>query len=131
MTVLPVKILHIEDDGIYASLVQHLLTEDNGASMYDVVQVESLKAALLQLKAKDFEAILLDLTLEDVSGLDNVRAVRSERPDLPIIVVSGHDDDKMAGRARDAGAQAFIVKSTISESMLRGTIATSLLRKAV
>ena len=126
----PTKILHIEDDDLYASLVQHMLTEDNGSSAYDITHVETLKAALHELKNQEFEAILLDLGLCDVSGLDNLRAIRSERPDLPVIVITGHDNAQIASRAQAAGAHSYIAKGKASQSVLRSAIESSLLAKA-
>ena len=127
----PLKILHVEDDVLYADLMQALLKEEPGLNKYEIVHVDSLKKALGELKEKGFGAVLLDLTLNDVSGLDNVRAISEANPDLPIIVLSGADNEDMAMQALEQGAQDYIVKGYANRKVVQLAINSSIKRKAV
>jgi diguanylate cyclase (GGDEF)-like protein/PAS domain S-box-containing protein len=68
------------------------------------------------------DLVLLDLGLPDSQGLDTVTQVSRERPALPIIVLTGRDDDVLARSALTAGAQDYLVKGAIDPGMLMRSI---------
>lgn len=126
----PVKLLHVEDDSTDAMLMQELLLESAGGHRFDVVHVGSLGKALSHLRRQGCDAVLLDLNLPDAHGLSNVAAIKDENPDLPVVVLSGMDDDSLAMRAVDAGAQDYLVKGHGDGKVLQLAIHTSIKRKA-
>jgi signal transduction histidine kinase len=63
--------------------------------------------------------VLLDLTLPDARGLDTVSQVRAAAPSLPVVVLTGLDDEAVALRAMQAGAQDYLVKGAFSGAGLR------------
>lgn len=126
-----VSILHVEDDSTDALLMQELLMNDIGASKFDVVHVGCLRRALSQLRNRGYDAVLLDLNLPDANGLENVRAIKDQNPDIPVVVLSGMDDDGLALKAVDAGAQEYIVKGHGNGKVIRLAIHSSIKRKAL
>ena len=127
-----IKILYIEDDLTDAELMQEILHSGVGKSnQYNVVHVESLKAALNQIASQGFDAVLLDLNLKDISGMDNILAIKEENPDLPVIVLSGVDSDAIALDAIDHGAQEYVMKGHCDGKIIRLAIQSSIKRKAV
>lgn len=125
------NILHVEDDPGDALLMQEVLLDEVGGNAYDIVHVESLKDALGTMKTKGFNAILLDLGLKDVSGVDNVRAIKEENPDMPIVVLTGMDSEDTAMQALRYGAQEYLVKGHGDGKVIRMAIKSSIERKAV
>lgn len=125
-----IKILHVEDDDKDAELVKAILFDSIASGLFDILRVDSLKSALKEIINSHFDAIILDLHLKDISGMDNISAIRSQNPDLPIIVVSGVDNYKEALNAIDHGAQEYVIKSHCDGKILKLAIYSSIKRKA-
>ncbi len=122
-------LLHVENDDMEAELFKQLLAKEFGVNGCSIVHVESLSEALKKLKETSFNAILLDLDLTDIQGLDNVRAIKEENPDIPIVVLSGHDDNEIALKAVRGGAQEYMVKGHSNSRMLGLAVLSSIERK--
>ncbi len=126
-----INILHVEDDPADALLVQEILMEEaGGTAHYNVVHVDNLKEALKTLHCEGFNAVMLDLGLKDISGVDNVRMLKEENPDIPIIVLTGFNNEDTALQAIKQGAQEYIVKGYSNGNVLRLAIKSSIERKA-
>lgn len=93
--------------GLRSVLLQHF------GDRYRVEEAQSLEEALVCLKARSEEVflILLDLHLGDTRGLAGLALLRQRYPDLPVIVVSGLQDEKVREKAAMMGASAFVNKS--------------------
>jgi len=126
-----VKLLHVEDDAVDALLVEEFLYQSANQNNFDIVHVDSLKNALTEIRDNGYDAILLDLDLKDISGIDNVRAIKEQNPDLPVVVLSGLDNDSAALEAIDQGAQEYIVKGHCNGKLIRLAIHSSIRHKAV
>lgn len=129
----PVNILHVEDDLADALLLQEMLVNSkpgNSNENYNIIHVDNLKDALTKIKEQGCSAVLLDLGLKDISGLDNVRVIKEENPNLPIVVLSGLDSEEMALKAVRGGAQEYIVKGHGDANVIRLAIKSSIERKA-
>jgi len=123
-------ILHVENDELEADLFKNHLTQEFGEKGCDIVHVESLADALKKLKETAFNAILLDLDLNDIQGLDNVRAIKEQNPDIPIVVLSGHNDNKTALSAVRQGAQEYVIKGHSDSRVLGLAVLSSIERKS-
>jgi DNA-binding NarL/FixJ family response regulator len=57
------------------------------------------------------DLVLLDLELDDASGLEGLSRLQTKAPDMPVMIISGHDDPSLMRRARDLGAKGFVTKN--------------------
>ncbi|HEY2460343.1 MAG TPA: diguanylate cyclase [Candidatus Acidoferrum sp.] len=108
----PKKILLVEDDANDAALLQRFLgkqTDDNFA----VVLISKLSDAQAALAAHPPDLILLDLNLPDSQGLATVRHMLHLARTVPIIVLTGSDDEHLAADAVQAGAQDYLTKGQV------------------
>jgi signal transduction histidine kinase len=121
-------ILLVEDNPGDAYLIREILRSIPAA---DIINAENLEAALDHLKRHAVDIILLDLSLPDSQGLDTVRRVVAQMPMLPIIVLTGLDDDILALDALKAGAQDYMVKGLFEPEMLMRSIRYAMERKMV
>jgi signal transduction histidine kinase len=113
------KVLLIEDNLGDARLLE-LMLEEATTSRYDVTHATRLGDALGLLSDGRPDVMLLDLGLPDAQGLDSVRRARAAAGDVPLIVLTGVDDDAMAAQALQEGAQDYLAKGRIaSESLTR------------
>ena len=125
------NILHVEDDPGDALLMREALCDGTDNGIFDIVHVDCLKEALNHIKSRGFNAVLLDLGLKDITGIDNVRAIKEEDPDIPIVVLTGVDSDEMAMQALYHGAQEYIIKGHGDGKVIKLAIKSSIERKAV
>jgi PAS domain S-box-containing protein len=108
-----IDILLIEDNPADARLLRELLREVT-TSTFAVTQAERLAEGLNHLKQGRFDIVLTDLSLPDSEGLEAVQAVQRAVPHLPVVVLSGSDDESLAIRAVREGAQDYLVKGQIN-----------------
>ena len=124
------KILHIEDDRADALLIKELLKTPPAPIFDNITNVTRLSEALKELQDNDYNVVLLDLQLMDVSGLDNLRCIKEENPNIPIIVLTGSSDENLAKKSLLEGAQEFLFKGLTSPDILKRIIVSSIIRKS-
>lgn len=124
----PIKVLLIEDNPGDARLIREYLGETPGTP-FEMDWVDSLSEGLKHIDGKD--AALLDLTLPDSVGLDTFKQLHSQAPTLPIIVFTGYDDDSLALKALQDGAQDYLVKDQVSGHLLARSIRYAIERKRI
>ncbi|MGP0074411.1 MAG: response regulator [Bryobacteraceae bacterium] len=112
-----IRVLLVEDNPGDARLFTELV-RDAGAGQWKLVQVGRLSAALDRLRREPFDVILLDLSLPDAEGLETLIRAHAEAPKIPIVVLTGHDDEALAVRAVRAGAQDYLVKGRLDGDLL-------------
>jgi DNA-binding NarL/FixJ family response regulator len=88
----------------------------------------TLAAALATLGNEKTDVIVLDLNLPDSTGLETCRNVHSAAPDVPIVVLTGMDDEELGVAAVAAGAQDYLVKGTYDDYLLARAIRFALKR---
>ncbi len=103
------SILIVEDSPLHARIILTML-RDIGIPDDKVGTVALLQDALTMIHRWQPTCILLDLTLPDAEGIEAVEAVVQAAPNVPVIVVSGHDDPAVAIAVVEAGAQEFMSK---------------------
>jgi CheY-like chemotaxis protein len=121
-------VLVVEDNPGDAALVEDYLTELDAKYVYHIHHVTTLAGALAALIDPIPDVILLDLTLPDTSGLDGLRRLREEARNIPVVVVTGHNDEETAFNAIQAGAQDYLIKDEITPSLLRRALRYALER---
>ncbi len=104
-----IHILFIEDNPTDALLLKDTLSKDLLAN-YELEIAENLKDGLSFLKKHSSDIVLLDLGLPDSTGLETFLKIHKKFPDVPIVVISGSTDEKLAYDTIQAGAQDYLVK---------------------
>ena len=112
----PIRVLLVEDNRLYARMLAEAL-EESGSGRFRVDHVESLHELPAAL-VRDPEVIVLDLTLPDGSGLETLARCRVTAGNVPVVVLTGTDDDLLAVQAVQAGAQDFLVKGKADPELL-------------
>jgi signal transduction histidine kinase len=103
------RLLLIEDNPGDARLTRELL-RDSAAFAFELVHASTFLAALDLLKQQEFDVILLDLTLGDATGIEAVQRLHIHNPLMPVVVLSGLEDESVATAALQQGAQDYLVK---------------------
>jgi len=124
------KLLLVEDNPGDARLLQETL-QDVETIKFDIFNVDNIKGAVETLGLEDFDLVLLDLTLPDSQGLETLLKVRAEFPEIPVIVLTGLDDEQLALRALHQGAQDYLVKGKADTNLLLRSIRYGIERKKI
>lgn len=107
-------VLLVEDDTVDEAAVRRMMPPPTTISC-----VRTLKGAVDITRKQQFNIILLDLGLPDSKGISTFAELRSAAPDVPIVVLTGIDDEKLAAAAIREGAQDFLVKGYMDARSLR------------
>jgi phosphoserine phosphatase RsbU/P len=123
------QVLLIEDNPGDADLVRLRLVE--GASPVNVSCVNRLSDGLASLSLNTPAVILLDLNLPDSRGAETFRRVMEHSPHVPVVILSGQDDEALAVKAVHQGVQDYLVKGNISSKHLERAIRYAVERQAL
>jgi diguanylate cyclase (GGDEF)-like protein/PAS domain S-box-containing protein len=123
-------LLLVEDNPGDARLLREMLNEA-GAYKTEVRQAESMSEAEKELGERAFDIALLDLGLPDAQGLDTVRRAHAVAPRVPLVVLTGLDDESLATRALQEGAQDYLIKGQIETRGLLRALRYAIERKTM
>jgi len=115
------KVLLIEDDPEAARLVRQMLAYARGAS-FDLECVDQLSAAFEHLGSGGFDVVLLDLDLRNSQGHDALARIFAQAPNVPVIVLTGIEDDTAGLEALRAGAHDYVVKGWTDGNVLSRSV---------
>ncbi len=105
-------VLLIEDNAGDARLLREMLIEE-GARRIELTHVVSMSEAVQYLSSHAVDLLLLDLGLPDAHGLEAVRQAHAAAPLIPLVVLTGLDDEALASQAFYEGAQDYLIKGQI------------------
>jgi DNA-binding NarL/FixJ family response regulator len=74
--------------------------------------------ALQKALSNDYDVVVLDISFPDRSGLDVLKDIKAEKPDLPVLVLSIHPEEEVAVRALKTGASGYLTKETASDELV-------------
>jgi diguanylate cyclase (GGDEF)-like protein len=115
------SVLLVEDSRTDAELMEAMLGRST-AARFEVAVVETLAAGLEALSRRAPDVVLLDLILPDSEGLGTFRSVRNRSPRVPVVVVTGLQEEGLGPAAVQQGAQDFLSKGHLTEARLAETL---------
>jgi len=124
----PVRILLVEDSIGDARLFQELLAE--AKTPFSIHHVRRLSEAAERLRQGDIDLVMSDLSLPDSQGLETFTKLHAAAPQVPVIVLSGLDDETLAVETVERGAQDYLVKGRADTHLLVRSIRYALKRAA-
>lgn len=126
----PLDILLIEDNPGDARIVE-LLLEESDLPQCNIVNCQTLGEGVNALMKKDFDVVLLDLSLPDSRGFETLQRLISAKPDVNVVVMTGYTDKALGLNAVKAGAQDFLMKGGFDAEILTKTLRYAIERKNV
>ncbi|MDB6029553.1 MAG: putative sensor protein [Verrucomicrobiales bacterium] len=122
-----IRVLLFEDNDDDVLILRHMLHKSRAAH-FELTPVDTLSAGIEHLNKRQTDVVLLDLSLPDSRGLETFYAVQTRFPQVPIIVLSGLDDETVALEAVHAGAQDYLVKGHADAQLLTRALIYSIER---
>jgi diguanylate cyclase (GGDEF)-like protein/PAS domain S-box-containing protein len=120
------KVLLIEDSLTDAILLERVFQRMNETKL-DLTRVEFLQEALKKIDRDWYDIILLDLSLPDSWGLESLKKIQNITTKIPIIVLTGTDNDEIAIAALREGAQDYLIK----DNSINSEVFTRLLKRSI
>jgi len=112
-----IKVLLIEDSNMDALFIKRVLERAKGVS-FDLETVALLEPGLNRLVEKKFDIVLTDLGLPDSRGFKTFEKVYAQARNTPVVVLTGLDDEEVAVKAIQSGAQDYLIKGKIGSDLL-------------
>ena len=112
----PVKVLCVEDEDFISELYKRALTKEG----YDVTVVRNGAEGLNEAKKNIYDIMLLDIMIPDILGIDVLRQLRNEMPDLrtKIIITTNLEQDEKAREAIEKEADGYLIKADVTPKQL-------------
>lgn len=112
-----IKVLLIEDNPGDARLIREALSDTENMK-FELRWVDHLRMGIDLLNKDVFDVVLLDLSLPDSQGMETIIDIREQAPIVPIVVLTGLDDEKVAINAVQHGAQDYLIKGQVDSSVI-------------
>jgi PAS domain S-box-containing protein len=122
------RLLIVEDDLIDRKLLERLLAQSS-LNIAEIQCADRLSKAIGLLRESSFDMILLDLGLPDSRGTESVIELQTHVPQVPIVVLSGLDDENTAITAMQKGVQDYLIKGQVDSTLLMRSIRYAFERK--
>ena len=110
-------VLVVEDNAGDARLLREMFSKEKQGS-FELTHLLRMSEALVHLAKGGVDIVLLDMGLPDGHGLDTVRRTHAAAPGVPVIVLTGLDDEELAAEAMKEGAQDYLIKGQIENRAL-------------
>ena len=120
------KILIIEDEAAIRRVLTKILSEENAT--YQVEEAEDGLSGMEKIKNEDFDLVLCDIKMPKMDGVEVLEAVKKIKPEIPMVMISGHGDLETAINTMRLGAFDYISKPPDLNRLLN-TVRNALDRK--
>jgi len=126
----PIRVMIVDDHAILRAGVREMLSEE--ADLQVVGEAGSAEEALQQLReGLKVDVVVLDITLPGQSGIDLLKQLRRDRPELAILVLSMHPERSFAVRLMRAGANGYVPKMIVPEELVKAVRAVGTGRRYI
>ncbi len=125
-----VRVLIVEDNPADATFIERSLAKSSCVA-FTCHTIDRLQTALSWIKSEAPDVVLLDLSLPDSSGITGCELIHLQSPVIPIVVLTGLDDESVALEALQCGAQDYLVKGQIDSSLLARSLRYAIERQRV
>jgi DNA-binding NarL/FixJ family response regulator len=112
----PAKVMLVDDHPIVRRGLAQLINQEEDLRVCS--EVGSASEAIARLSETTPEALIVDISLAGANGIELTKSLSAKHPDLPVLVLSMHDESLYAERALKAGARGYVMKQEPAETVL-------------
>ena len=110
------RILIVDDHAIVRQGLKHILLEGWAGAVFG--EASNVAEMLPMFRKEKWDVVLLDINMPGRSGLDVLGDLRHEKPNVPVLILSGHAEDQYAARVLKAGASGYLTKETAPDELI-------------
>jgi two-component system invasion response regulator UvrY len=111
-----IKIFIADDHAIVREGLKQIVAETTDMTVTD--EADTGHEVLEKVSENDYDVLVLDITMPGLNGLDALKQLRSQRPDLPVLVLSIHPEEQYAVRVLRAGASGYLTKESAPDELI-------------
>ena len=111
-----IKILIADDHAIVRRGLKQILEDTPTIVVAD--EAGTGKEVLEKISEKEYDVVVLDISLPDKSGLDILKQLKSQKPKLPVLILSIYPEEQYAERVLKAGASGYLTKESAPEELI-------------
>lgn len=112
-----IRILIVDDHAIVRHGLKQIVEESG--EMRVVAEAGCGSDALRKIRNTDCDVVLLDISMPDMSGIDVLKQIHAEKPQLPILILSIYPEDQYAVRLIKAGAAGYLTKESAPQEVVK------------
>jgi DNA-binding NarL/FixJ family response regulator len=125
----PLRVLLVDDHAVVRNGLRSVLTATRRISVE--AEAATAREGVRMAAERSFDAVILDVSLPDMSGIEALKLMRSDRPKLPVVMFSMHSDREYCLRALRAGALGYVTKQGAPEEIVKAIETVSVGRRYV
>ncbi len=111
-----IKIFIADDHAIVREGLKQIVAETTDMAVTD--EADTGHEVLEKASENDYDVLVLDITMPGLNGLDTLKQLRTQRPDLPVLVLSIHPEEQYAVRVLRAGASGYLTKESAPDELI-------------
>jgi DNA-binding NarL/FixJ family response regulator len=112
-----IRVLVADDHAVVRHGLKQILSEE--PDIQEVGEAGSVAEALRMGREAEWDVVILDITMPDGSGLDILRELKHQKPQLPVLVLSVHSEDQYALRVLRSGAAGYLTKECAPQELVQ------------
>jgi len=112
-----IRVIIVDDHPVVRRGLKQIITAER--DMQVVSEAENAREAIHVIQQTPCDAVVLDITLPDASGLEVLNQLKRERPTLPVLIMSIHEEELYALRVFKAGASGYLMKGSVPEELIK------------
>ena len=111
-----IRILIADAHAIVREGLKQVVSRTSDLTLAD--EASTGEEALQKALSNDYDVVVLDISFPDRNGLDVLKDIKAEKPDLPVLILSIHPEEEVAVRALKTGASGYLTKETASDELV-------------
>jgi DNA-binding NarL/FixJ family response regulator len=112
-----IRVMLVDDHTLLRQGLRNML--EGGGNIAVIGEAENGETALAQIGTLSPEVVLMDITLPGMNGIETTRRIKEHHPQVQVLMLTMHIDDRLAMEAVEAGASAYLVKSIAQEELIK------------
>lgn len=124
-----IKILIADDHPVVRKGLKEIIEETPGMMVGD--EASNGQETIEKVRESDFDIVLLDISMPGRSGLEIIKELKSEKPDLSVLILSMHPEEQYAVRVLKAGASGYLTKESAPDELITAIRKASIGRKYI
>jgi len=111
-----IKILVVDDHAVVRAGVQYFIAQVPDMKIEG--EAATAQEAIRLVRAQDWDIVLLDINMPDKSGVEVLKQIKREKPDLPVLILSMHPESRYAVQILRSGASGYVQKEALAEELV-------------